>query len=331
MIISKTPYRISFFGGGSDYPSWYLKNGGAVLSTTIDKHIYISCRNLPSYFDHKYRIVWSHIENVKYINQIKHKAVKEMLKYFKIENGLEIHYDGDLPAYSGVGSSSAFVVGLMNIFSSLQDKKITKKNLAKKSIVFEQKILDEIVGSQDQIASVYGGLNRIEFKINGDFFVKKINLNKNKMEKLNKNLILIYTGYKRTAHDIAKSYVNKLKSTKEKNILRILSFVKEGEKILKGENLNDFGKLLHESWLEKKNLSSAISNSSIDEIYNIAIKNGALGGKLLGAGGGGFFLFYVPYYMKKNFINKFTKFISVPFKFTSKGSEILYKDKIDKN
>ena len=167
---------------------------------------------------------------------------------------------------------------------------VSKKNLAKKSILFEQKILDEIVGSQDQIASVYGGFNRIEFKVNGDFLVKKINLNKNKMEKLNKNLILIYTGYKRTAHDIAKSYVNKLKSTKEKNILRILSFVEEGEKILKGENLNDFGKLLHESWLEKKNLSSAISNSSIDEIYNIAIKNGALGGKLLGAGGGGFFL-----------------------------------------
>ena len=176
-----------------------------------------------------------------------------------------------------------------------------------------------------------GGLIELNLKLMVIFFVKKINLNKNKMEKLNKNLILIYTGYKRTAHDIAKSYVNKLKSTKEKNILRILSFVEEGEKILKGENLNDFGKLLHESWLEKKNLSSAISNSSIDEIYNIAIKNGALGGKLLGAGGGGFFLFYVPYYMKKNFINKFTKFISVPFKFTSKGSEILYKDKIDKN
>ena len=331
MIISKTPYRISIFGGGSDYPSWYLKKGGAVLSTTINKHIYISCRNLPSYFDHKYRIVWSRIENVKYINQIKHKAVKEMLKYFKIEKGLEIHYDGDLPAYSGVGSSSAFVVGLMNIFCSLQGKKINKKNLAKKSILFEQKVLNEIVGSQDQIASVYGGFNRIEFKINGDFIVKKMNLNKNKMEKLNENLILIYTGYKRTAQDIARSYVNKLKSTKEKNILRILSFVEEGEKILKKGNLNDFGKLLHESWSEKKSLSSAISNSSIDDIYDTAIKNGALGGKLLGAGGGGFFLFYVPYYMKKNFINKFTKFINVPFKFTSKGSEILYKDKFYKD
>ena len=331
MIISKTPYRISFFGGGSDYPSWYLKNGGAVLSTTINKHIYISCRNLPAYFEHKYRIVWSRIENVKYISQIKHKAVKEMLKYFKIENGLEIHYDGDLPARSGVGSSSAFVVGLMNIFCNIQGKKISKKNLAKKSIIFEQKILNEIVGSQDQVASVYGGFNKIKFKINGDFTVKKINLNKNKMETLNKNLLLVYTGYRRTAHDIAKSYVNKLKGAKEKSILKILSFVEEGEKILKNGNLNDFGKLLHESWLEKKGLSSAISNSSIDEIYNIAINNGALGGKLLGAGGGGFFLFYVPYYMKKYFINKFTKFINVPFKFSSQGSEILFKNKVDKN
>ncbi len=331
MIISKTPYRISFFGGGSDYPSWYLKNGGEVLSTTIDKYIYISCRSLPSYFEHKYRIVWSRIENVKYINQIKHKAVKEMLKYLKIENGLEIHYDGDLPAKSGVGSSSAFVVGLMNIFNIFLGKKIGKKNLAKKCIIFEQKILKEIVGSQDQIASVYGGFNKIKFKTNGDFSVKKIDLNGNKMARLNKNLLLIYTGYKRTAHDIAKSYVNKLKSAKEKNILKILSFVEEGEKILKKGNLNDFGKLLHESWLEKKGLSSAISNSSIDEIYNTAISNGALGGKLIGAGGGGFFLFYVPYYMKKNFINKFAKFINVSFKFSSKGTEILYKNKADRN
>ena len=269
MIISKTPYRISFFGGGSDYPSWYLKHGGSVLSTTIDKHIYISCRNLPPFFEHKFRFVWSRIERVKSINQIKHNAVREILKHFKIKKGLELHYDGDLPARSGVGSSSVFVVGLMNLLSNIVGKKISKKNLAKKSIIFEQEILNEVVGSQDQIAAAYGGFNKINFKSNGDFVVNKLNINKRKIENLNKNLLLVYTGYKRTAHNIAKSYVNKLNSSKEKHILKILSYVKEGEKILKEGNLNDFGKLLHESWLEKKRLSSSISNSSIDNIYNL--------------------------------------------------------------
>ena len=330
LIISRTPLRVSFFGGGTDYPRWYLKHGGSVLSTSIDKYIYITCRPLPPFFKHKYRIVWSETERVKKIEHIKLKPVREMLKKFKIKNGLEIHYDGDLPSRSGMGSSSVFVVGLMNLLYNFQGKKIEKKQLAKKSIYFEQSVLRETVGSQDQIASVYGGFNKIKFKTNGDFSVEKINLNGNNMARLNKNLLLIYTGYKRTAHDIAKSYVNKLKSAKEKNILKILSFVEEGKQILKKGDLNDFGKLLHEAWLEKKDLSSAISNSSIDDIYNIAIKNGALGGKLIGAGGGGFFLFYVPYYMKKNFINKFTKFINVPFKFSSKGSEILYKDKVDR-
>ena len=327
MIISKTPYRISFFGGGSDYPAWYLKNEGSVLSTTIDKYIYISCRNLPPFFEHKYRIVWSHIERVKSVDQIKHNAVKEMLKYFKIKKGLELHYDGDLPARSGVGSSSVFVVGLMNLLNSFEGKKISKKNLAKKSIIFEQKILNEIVGSQDQIAASYGGFNKIKFKNNGDFIVNKLNLNKKKTESLNKNLLLVYTGYKRTAQNIAKSYVNKLKNSKERNILKILSFVKEGEKILKEGDLNDFGRLLHESWLEKKRLSSSISNSSIDDIYNRAFKSGALGGKLLGAGGGGFFLFYVPHYLRRDFLKKMNYLINVPFKFSHKGSEILFKSR----
>ena len=165
MIITKTPYRISFFGGGSDYPSWYLKNGGAVLSTTIDKYIYISCRYLPPFFEHKYRIVWSHIENVKDIKNIKHRSVKELLKYFKIKKGLEIHYDGDLPSRSGMGSSSVFVVGLMNLLNSFNGKKMSKKQLAIKSIDFEQNILNDTVGSQDQIAATYGGFNKISFKM----------------------------------------------------------------------------------------------------------------------------------------------------------------------
>ena len=326
MIISKTPYRISFFGGGSDYPSWYLKNGGAVLSSTIDKYIYISCRDLPQFFKHKYRIVWSQIETVQNINQIKHRAVKEMLRYYKIKNGLEIHYDGDLPARSGVGSSSVFVVGLMNLLNQFQGIKLNKKKLAKKSINFEQKILRDAVGSQDQIAATYGGFNKIIFKAGGDFKVNSVNVNKKTLIKLNKNLLLVYTGIKRTAHDIAKTYVNKLQNTKKSHILEICNFVKEGEKALQKNNLNDFGRLLHESWLEKKKLSSSISNSSVNDIYNKAIKNGALGGKILGAGGGGFFLFYVPQYKQNYFIKSLEKLINVPFNFSFEGSKILFKN-----
>ena len=328
MIICRTPYRVSFFGGGSDYPSWYIKNGGAVLSATIDKYIYISGRYLPPFFEHKYRIVWSHIETVKKIDQIKHKAVKEMLKHFKIKSGLEIHYDGDLPARSGMGSSSVFVVGLMNLLYNFIDQKIKKEQLAKECINFEQKILKENVGSQDQIAATYGGFNKIVFKKGGNFVVQKISIKKKILNDLNKNLLLVYTGLKRTAHDIAKNYINELQKSKKPHILRISNFVKEAEQFLKTGELNEFGKLLHESWLEKKNLSKSISNSSIDEIYNIAIKEGAIGGKLLGAGGGGFLLFYAPYYKHKNIIKHLNKLVTIPFKFTSEGSKIMFK-KVD--
>ncbi len=326
MIISKTPYRISFFGGGTDYPVWYKKYGGSVLSTTIDKYIYISLRNLPPFFKHKYRIVWSHIETVKKIDQIKHKVVKEMLKKYKIKSGLEIHYDGDLPARSGMGSSSVFSVGLMNLLTNFQGKTIKKKQLAEKSIHFEQKVLRQIVGSQDQIAATYGGFNKIVFKTGGGFSVFPFSSKKKKIQKLNKNLLLVYSGLKRTAHHIAKSYVHKLQTSKKSNILEISSFVKEGERILKEGKLDDFGKLLHESWLEKKSLSPLIANSHINEIYDLALKKGALGGKLLGAGGGGFLVFYVPHHKQKNFIRHFKNLINVPFKFTSEGSNIMFNN-----
>ena len=325
MIISKTPYRISFFGGGSDYPIWYSKNEGAVLSTTIDKYIYISSRYLPPFFDHKYRIVWSQIEKVKKMDQIKHKAVREMLKKFKIKSGLEIHYDGDLPARSGMGSSSVFVVGLMNALYNFKGIKIKKNDLANKSINFEQKILKESVGSQDQIAAAYGGFNKISFSKNGKFYVQKISMNKRKLVELNKNLLLVYTGLSRNAHEIAKGYISKLNTSKKSHIYEILNFVKEGEKILKGGETNDFGRLLHESWLAKKGLSKSITNSKIDQIYDKAIKNGALGGKLLGAGGGGFILLYVPQFRQKNVIKHFRKLITIPFNFSNEGSKIMFK------
>ena len=213
MIITKTPYRISFFGGGSDYPEWYNKNGGMVLSTTIDKYIYISCRFLPKFFDHKYRIVWSKIENVKDVSQIKHNAVKKLLQHLKIKEGLEIHYDGDLPARSGMGSSSCFAVGLTKALYKIKNKDLSKKMLAKKTIEFEQKIMKEVVGSQDQTIASYGGFNKIIFNKDNNIQVKKISSNKNIIE-LNKNLVLIYTGISRTAHKIANTYVQKLTKSK---------------------------------------------------------------------------------------------------------------------
>ena len=226
MIITKTPYRISFFGGGSDYPDWFNKHKGQVLSTTINKHIYITCRFLPNFFKHKYRIVWSKIENVKNLNQIKHDSVKGGLKYYKVNNGLEIHYDGDLPARSGMGSSSCFTVGLMKAVDALNGKKISSFELGKKAIFFEQKIMKETVGSQDQIAASIGGFNKIIFKKN-KIIIKKIKNFKN-IKKIENNLLLIYTGIHRTAHKIASKYANKLTRFKKRIYKKYLQSCNRG-------------------------------------------------------------------------------------------------------
>jgi len=321
MIITKTPYRISFFGGGSDYPVWYKKFGGSVLSTTIDKYIYISCRELPPFFDHKYRIVWSKIENVKKINEIKHLTVRKLIKYNKIKSGLEIHYDGDLPARSGMGSSSSFSVGLMRALNYHQHRDIKGINLAYKTITFEQKIMKEIVGSQDQVAASVGGFNKINFLKNDKILIKKIL--SNNLKKLNSNLLLLYTGIQRNAETIANNYVHKLSNEKEKNIRKIISNVELGEKMIKSGNIDDFGKLLHDAWVEKKELSKSITNHKIDELYKTSIQNGAVGGKLLGAGGGGFLLIYMMKEKQKNFLKKIKNITNIPFKFSNKGCEVI--------
>ena len=322
MIITKTPYRISFFGGGSDYPEWYNKNGGMVLSTTIDKYIYISCRFLPKFFNHKYRIVWSKIENVKDVSQIKHNAVKKLLQHLKIKEGLEIHYDGDLPARSGMGSSSCFAVGLTKALYKIKNQDLTKKILAKKTIEFEQKIMKEVVGSQDQTIASYGGFNKIIFNKNNNIQVKKLSSNKN-IKELNKNLVLIYTGISRTAHKIANTYVKKLTKSKKKHIEKIMSYVTDDMEILRSGDVDDFGRLLNISWKEKKKLSKFITNNKIDQLYNEAINYGALGGKLLGAGGGGFLLLYMRRKNAEKFLKKYNKIINIPFNFTNEGSQII--------
>jgi D-glycero-alpha-D-manno-heptose-7-phosphate kinase len=324
MIITKTPYRISFFGGGSDYPDWFNKHQGQVLSSTINKHIYITCRFLPNFFKHNYRIVWSKIENVKKINDIQHDAVKNLLKFYKINRGLEIHYDGDLPARSGMGSSSCFTVGLLKALNTLNSKDIQSSQLAKKAIYFEQKIMKEVVGSQDQIAASYGGFNKIIFKKN-KFSLKRI-IKKRNIKKLEKNLVLIYTGIARTAHKIASSYASKLSTTKKKYIKSICEHVTEGENLLNSGKIDDFGNLLNHAWILKKKLSNSISNKKIDELYNLAIESGALGGKLLGAGGGGFLLIYMKRDYRKKFFENNPKLINIPFNFTNEGSQVIFRD-----
>jgi D-glycero-alpha-D-manno-heptose-7-phosphate kinase len=323
LIISKTPYRISFFGGGTDYPQWFMKNSGKVISTTIDKHIYITCRNLPKYFDHKLRIVYSIDETVKEVNQIKHNVVREAIKLFKIKKGLEIHYDGDFPSKSGMASSSAFSVGLLNCLSHYAEKKITKKELYEKTLFLEQKILKENVGNQDQLAASYGGFNIINFNKNG-FKIKKIQ-NNFFLDKLENNLYLIYTGILRSADQMAERYINKLES--KKNILnKLMQHVDTAENIIEKGNLDDFGYLLNETWNEKKSIDNRISNNFIDELYKKGKKNGALGGKLLGAGSGGFLLFYVPKKNKFKFLKCFKNKICQPIKFYNQGSSIIHKN-----
>ncbi len=326
MIISKTPYRISFFGGGTDYPDWYSKFGGEVISTTIDKYIYITARYLPPFFKHKYRIVYSQVETVKKAKDIQHIVVRELIKETKIKKGIELHYDGDLPAKSGMGSSSSFVVGCMNVFLSLNKDINGKKYLAKKSLHFEQNILKEIVGSQDQVAASYGGFNSIKFNTDGSFLVKPVKLKKNIKEKLNKRLFLVFTGYQRRAHDFASLYVKDLSINKISEMNSIQEHVNISKKYLENGKLDDFGYLLHESWKKKKELSKHISSKFIDNIYSKGLKNGALGGKILGAGGGGFLLFYVDEKKIPKFKKSLKNFTIIPFKFENKGSKIIFNN-----
>ena len=322
MIISKTPFRISFFGGGSDYPTWVKKFGGSVISASIDKYCFISCRSLPNFFEHNYRIVYSKIENVKKPDEIKHPSVRNILIWKKMLNGLEIHYDGDLPARSGLGSSSAFSVGLINAIEAYKGNMISKKELAKQAIHLEQNIIGENVGSQDQIASAYGGLNKISLNKDGTFKVKKIILEKKVLNKLNENFMLFFSGRTRIASSIAKEQIENI-SKNEKQIHQMVNMVDVSINLLLKNDLDSFGKLLNETWQMKKSLSNKISNAEIDEIYSLGIKNGALGGKLLGAGGGGFILFYAKKKDHLKIKNALSKLTFVPFNFENLGSSIV--------
>lgn len=325
MIISRTPFRISFFGGGTDYPAWYRRNGGVVLSTTIDKYCYISCRYLPPFFEHAYRIVYSKIEEVSSISDIQHPAVRAVLDWMQCHQGLEIHYDGDLPARSGLGSSSSFTVGLINALMALKGKYISREDLANKAIHVEQSLLKENVGSQDQVSVAYGGFNRIEFKTDDTYDVTPVVLPKPKLEVLENHLMLFYTGISRYSSEVAKSTIDNFKS-RGQELKQMEEMVGEALKILNGddERLVDFGRLLNEGWQRKRKLSDKISNPVIDEIYDQAMDVGATGGKVLGAGGGGFMLFFVPPPYRDAVKRRFSKLIHVPLRFESSGTRIVF-------
>jgi D-glycero-alpha-D-manno-heptose-7-phosphate kinase len=324
MIITKTPYRISFFGGGTDHPAWYREYKGRVLSTTFDKYCYISVRPLPQFFDHKYRIVYSEIESVSNINEIKHPSARETLRYFNCQKGLEIHHDGDLPARSGLGSSSSFTVGMVNAMNALNGIYSSPYKLASSAIHIEQNLIKECVGSQDQIAAAYGGFNEIEFYKDDTFSVEPKVFGQDRVKELNSHLMLFFTGVSRFSSEIAESQISNIKNCYSQ-MNELYDMVGEGVSIMSNANIpiNDFGKLLHQAWKNKRSLSNKVTNVKIDELYNAAIKAGATGGKVLGAGGGGFVLFFV----KPENQDKVKKVLSnltfVPFKFENTGSKVV--------
>lgn len=324
MIITRTPYRISFFGGGTDYPGWYREHGGAVLATTIDKYCYITCRRLPPFFEHKHRIVYSRIESVQHIDEIEHPAVRAALNWSNIVDGLEIHHDGDLPARSGLGSSSAFTVGLIHALQGLNGQMSSHQSLAKDAIHIEQNIIGENVGSQDQVSAAYGGFNRIEFYQNDSFEVSPVILSAQRREELQNHLMLCFTGFSRIADAIAKSQIDNFKN-REIELKRMREMVEEAIALLVGTHISieEFGKLLDQSWKYKRTLSDQVSTPEIDHIYDEAMRAGAIGGKILGAGGGGFMLLFAKPEKHAAIRERLKGLVHVSFNFENAGSRVV--------
>lgn len=324
MIITRTPFRISFFGGGTDYPDWYREHGGAVLATTIDKYCYISCRSLPPFFEHKHRIVYSHIENVQDIEGIKHPAVRNIFSWANVTDGLEIHHDGDLPARSGLGSSSSFTVGLVHALYGMRGHMVSKHRLASDAINIEQNLIGESVGSQDQISAAYGGFNLVEFYRDDTFDVSPVILSNTRKGELHSHLMLCFTGFSRIANEIAKSKIQNFKN-REAELLAIRSMVDQALEILGDKTIaiEEFGKLLDQSWQFKKNISDKVSSPEIDEIYAAARKAGAIGGKILGAGGGGFMLLFARPEKHAAIRAALSSLVHVAFNFDDSGSRVV--------
>lgn len=321
MIITKTPFRMSFFGGGTDIPDFFNEYNGAVISTTFDKYCYVNVRHLPKFFDYKSEIIYSKIERIQDNYQIAHPMVRNAMSYLDMKE-LRITYDADLPARSGLGTSSSFAVGILSAFHSLKGHYVGKKKLAEEAIELERYLCNEYGGWQDQIAAAYGGLNKISFR-DEKFFVDPIIITNEKKKKLNSNLMLFFTGFTRFSADV--QIGNKGKKF-DNNKKELLDLVKEAEEVLtsRNDNLNEFGKLLDYEWKIKKASGNNVSNKKIDDIYERGKKTGAIGGKLLGAGGGGFMLFYVEEDKQDAVKNALNDLLYVPFEFENEGSKVIY-------
>lgn len=324
MIITRTPFRVSFFGGGTDYPPWYREHGGAVLATTIDKYCYITCRRLPPFFEYRHRIVYSKIENAHHNNEIDHPSVRATFNWANITEGLEIHHDGDLPARSGLGSSSSFTVGLTHALYALRGQMVSQKQLAQDAIHIEQNLIGENVGSQDQVSAAHGGFNRIDFHRDDTFSVSPIIMPTQRRAELRNHLMLCFTGFSRIADSIAKSKIDNLK-VREIELKRMREMVDEAIAILTSPNtsIDEFGKLLDLGWRYKRSLSDRVSTPEIDHIYEEAMAAGAIGGKILGAGGGGFMLLFAKPEKHAAIRKRLKGLVHVSFDFEESGSRVV--------
>lgn len=320
MIITRTPYRISLFGGGTDYPAWYKENGGEVISFAIDKYCYLTTRILPPFFDHKYRIAYSKVEMTKTIDEIQHKAVRGALRIYCPDLSLEIHHDGDLPARTGIGSSSAFAVGIIHSLSLLQQKTLSKLELADAAIHFEQVELNENVGSQDQIACAVGGLNYITFGGESNWAYEPLMISETRKKEVEDRIVLVYTGVHRSSSDVQANLLVDLHK-KGKTMFRTIDLARESKKVLvNGSDLDSIGEMLVESWSLKKAMNSSAITPILEEIWVNSQRAGALGGKVLGAGGGGFCMFWVKEGMREDFLRKLNFGIHVPVRISDEGS-----------
>jgi len=324
MIVTRAPHRISFFGGGTDYPSYYLEHGGKVIGGAIDKYCYITCRELPPFFEHKHRIVYSRIENVSHLDEIVHPSVRETMRYMGVTTGLEIHHDGDIPARSGMGSSSAFTVCLLKTLYALQGRIISRENLYKEAIYIEQELIKENVGSQDQTFAACGGLNVIDFMQNGQIVAQPLVMAPERLKRFKGKLMLFFSGISRFASDIAKEQIDNTHKNLD-SLAAMKGLVDDAYGILTSPqgDFDEFGRLLHETWQYKRGLSKQMSTSEIDCMYETAMKHGAIGGKLLGAGGGGFMLLYVPEERQAEVRRALGSYLYIPFDFDFSGAQIV--------
>ncbi len=323
MIITQTPFRMSFFGGGTDFSGFYNEHGGAVISTTFDKYCYVTVRHLPRFFEYKTHLTYSKTEQVNSYEEIQHPAIRNAMKWLDMHE-IRLTYESDLPARSGLGTSSSFAVGMLEAFYALKGKYADKRKLADDAIHLERTLCNEAGGIQDQIAASFGGFNRINFSRDG-YTVSPVIISPARKAALNDNLLLFFTGFSRFSSDIQKTTEKSMKD-KTAQLIEMYHLVDDAEKILTDEtvSIDEFGKLLDYTWKLKRGISSGITTDAIDEQYEKAMNAGALGGKLLGAGGGGFLLFYVPKYKQEAVKNALHGQLHVPFRFENDGTKIIF-------